>query len=109
MIPRDSAQDFFLLNQDGGKYERYNSSKSLHNSLEMPCFDLEREEFFEDSANGEPTEMTEYSPTSKIFQLNDNNSHDSEIECEVNNDSQELKDFLFAQQRSNNTVNKSPI
>ena len=23
MIPRDSAQDFCLLNQDGGKYERY--------------------------------------------------------------------------------------
>ena len=75
----------------------------------MPCFDLERQEFFEDSANGEPAEMTEYSPTSKIFQRNDNNSHDSKIECEVNNDSQELKDFLFAQLRSNNTANKSPI
>ena len=23
MIPRDSAQDFSLLNQDGGKYKRY--------------------------------------------------------------------------------------
>ena len=23
MIPRDSAQDFCLLNQDGGKYEQY--------------------------------------------------------------------------------------
>ena len=23
MIPRDSAQDFCLLNQDGGKHERY--------------------------------------------------------------------------------------
>ena len=23
MIPRDSTQDFCLLNQDGGKYERY--------------------------------------------------------------------------------------
>ena len=58
--------------------------------------------------NGEPAEMTESSPTSETFQRNGNNSHDSEIECEVNNDSQELEDFISAQ-RSSNTVKKSPI
>ena len=76
--------------------------------LEMPCFYLEIQEFLEDSANVESAEMTEYWPTSKTFQRNDNNSHDSEIECELNNDSQELEDFISAQ-RSSNTVNKNPI
>ena len=74
--------------------------------LEMPCFDLEIQEFLGDSTNGEPAEMTESSPTSETFQRNGNNSHDSEIECEVNNDSQELEDFISAQ-RSSNTVKKT--
>ena len=74
--------------------------------LEMPCFDLEIQEFLEDSTNGEPAEMTEISPTSETFQRNGNNSHDSEIECEINNDSQELEDFISAQ-RSSNTVKKT--
>ena len=50
--------------------------------------------------------MTESSPTSETFQRNGNNSHDSEIECEVNNDSPELEDFISAQ-RSSNTVKKT--
>ena len=76
--------------------------------LDMPCFDLEIQEFLEDSTNGEPAEMTESSTTSETFQRNGNNSHDSEIECEVNlnNDSQELEDFISAQ-RSSNTVKKT--
>ena len=74
--------------------------------LEMPCFDLEIQEFLGDSTNGEPAKMTESSPTSETFQRNGNNSHDSEIECEVNNDSQELEDFISAQ-RSSNTVKKT--
>ena len=32
IIPRDLAQDFCLLNQDDGKYERYFLQKSLQNS-----------------------------------------------------------------------------
>ena len=74
--------------------------------LEMPCFNLEIQEFLEDSTNGEPAEMTESSPTSETFQRNGNNSHDSEIECEVNNDSQELENFISVQ-RSSNTVKKT--
>ena len=48
--------------------------------------------------------MTESSPTSETFQRNGKKY--SEIECEVNNDSQELEDFISAQ-RSSNTVKKT--
>ena len=55
MIPRDSAQDFCLLNQDDGKYQRYfrrNHCKTPEwiADLEMPCFDLEIQEFLEEHA-----------------------------------------------------------
>ncbi|XP_078361481.1 uncharacterized protein KIAA1958-like [Oculina patagonica] len=73
---------------------------------EMPSFDLQIQEFLEFSTNGEQAEMTECSPTSETLQRNDNNSHHSEIECEVINDSQELEDFISAQ-RSSNTVKKT--
>ena len=36
--------------------------------LEMPCLNLEIQEFLEDSINGEPAEMTESSPTSETIQ-----------------------------------------
>ncbi|KAL9988017.1 hypothetical protein ACROYT_G002414 [Oculina patagonica] len=73
---------------------------------EMPFIDLQIQEFLEFSTNGEQAEMTECSPTSETLQRNDNNSHHSEIECEVINGSQELEDFISAQ-RSSNTVKKT--
>ena len=74
--------------------------------LEMPFFDFYIQEILEDSSNGEPTKMAESSPTSETFQRNGNNSHDSEIECAVNNDRQELENFISAQ-KSSNTVKKT--
>ena len=38
-------------------------------------------------------EMAESSPRSETFQRNGNNSHDSEIESEVNNDSAKVKQY----------------